>query len=138
MVCSSDNLPEYFWALPIHTEKYMKVNPVYISGKDESNSLGVDADVQIIPGSDKVFKHTVRSSFIRTGLLGFILDKNSNPPSNDPVVYVVSKKHDVIVQKAALNMNAADVHVPRQHFYSNHLSKIFHKLSYGIEARYIF
>lgn len=134
-ISSSENYPENFWALPIHTEKYMRAKPIYISLKDESSSFDFDMEVdQIIENGTTIFKHTLKTNFIRTGIFGFILDKNTSPQNEEPLLFVVAKRQDVILQKVNTGITSGD-DFQKQYFFSNHLSKIFHRFSYGINAR---
>jgi acyl-CoA synthetase (AMP-forming)/AMP-acid ligase II len=134
-VSSTDYFPDYFWALPIHSEKFMRAKPTYYSFRDESSTLNFETKVdQIIENGQKIFKHTLKHPFIRTGILGFILDKDTKPPIDEPLLFVVCKRQDLILQKIPGSISSGALPAPKHFFFSNHIAKMFQKISYGIDA----
>jgi acyl-CoA synthetase (AMP-forming)/AMP-acid ligase II len=134
-VSSGNYYPEYFWSLSVHTEKYMKAKPIYYSFKDESSTLYVETQVdQVIDNGRTFFKHTLKSNFIRTGIFGFILDRQTTPQNEEALLFVICKKQDLFVQKIPGSIGSADFPAPKHYFFSNHLASVFQKALYGINA----
>ena len=133
-VASNDLYPEYYWSLPVHTEKYLRANPIYLSLKNESENLGVEVNVQEMVQNGKVlYKHTLEMNFIRTGLICFTLDSHSDPKDEDPLLYVLGKKQDIIIQKSNGNI-PENPQILKQIFFSNFVSRLFRKLAPNLNA----
>jgi acyl-CoA synthetase (AMP-forming)/AMP-acid ligase II len=134
-VSSDDYYPDNFWSLSVHTEKYMKAKPIYYSFNDESNTLCCETEVeQIIENGKPFFKHTLKSNFIRTGIFGFILDRQTTPQIDEALLFIVCKKQDLFVQKIPGSISSGDFPAPKHYFFSNHLASVFQKTLYGMNA----